>query len=83
MGLVALDGCDKNVLKPTHTTSNGELVFYEWIVEHFPASTVDTIMRKASLASNRDVPPVIGDDGTSYRPLIDEVVRRDLYMVPE
>ena len=74
MRITTLDRCDENVLVPAHSAPDCELIFYERIVEHFPSSTVDTIVSKASLPSNRNVAAVVGYDSASDRPLVYKVV---------
>ena len=71
------------MLKPAHASSNSELVFAERVVKHFPTSAINAVMREPSFPRHCDVSAVVRDDCTFNWPLVDEVGRRNLHMVPE
>ena len=84
VGTIArLNGCDKDVLMPAHTTPNGEVILLRRILKRPPTTASQAVVSKASLTCDGDVAPVRRYDGGTYWPLLDEIVRRSLNMLPD
>jgi hypothetical protein len=83
MRVAAFDGCDKDMLKPAHTSANRELVLHKGVVEHLPAPTIDAVVCESSLASHSDISAIIRDNCASNGPLIDQVMWRYLHVMPK
>jgi hypothetical protein len=83
VGILALHGSNEDVLKPTHATTHGKFVLNEWIIERLPSAAVNAVVSKPSFASDCDVSAIVRDDGAADRPLVYEIMRGDLHMVPQ
>ena len=71
------------MLEPAHASTDRESVFDKRVVECLPPSAVDAVMGEASFPCHSNVAAIVGDDCASDGPLIHEIVRRDLDMVPQ